>query len=77
MKWAIKHFQMYLLGRHIRVHTDNNQLTYFLTLPNMDATKQRWINELMKYDFSLEYHKEENNIVADALSQIQEKRLSD
>ena len=24
MKWAIEHFQMYLLGRHFKVHTDNN-----------------------------------------------------
>ena len=48
MKWSIKHFQTYLLGRRFKVHMDDNPLTYFLTLPNMDATKQRWINELAK-----------------------------
>ena len=52
-KWSIKHFQIYLLGHCFKVHTDNNPLTYFLTSPNMDAMKQRWINELAKYDFSL------------------------
>ena len=77
MKWSIKHFQMYLLGCHFKVHTNNNPLTYFLTWPNMDATKQRWINELAKYDFSLEYQKGKNNTVADALSRIKEERLSD
>ena len=77
MKWAIEHFQTYLLGHRFRVHTDNNLLTYFLTSLNMDATKQRWINELAKYDFSLEYQKGKNKTVADALSQIQERRLSD
>ena len=41
MKWSIKHFQTYLLGRCFKVHMDNNPLTYFLTSPNMDATKQR------------------------------------
>ena len=41
MKWSIEHFQMYLLGRHFKVCTDNNPLMYFLTSPNMDATKQR------------------------------------
>ena len=41
----------------------------------MDATKQRWINELAKYDFSLEYQKGKNNTVADALSRISEERL--
>ena len=49
----------------------------FLTSPNMDATKQRWKNELVKYDFSLEYQKGKNNTVADALSRISKECLSD
>ena len=61
MKWSIEHFQIYLLGRCFKVHTDNNPLMYFLTSPNMDATKQRWINELVKCDFSLKYQKSKNN----------------
>ena len=56
---------------------DNNPLMYFLTSPNKDAKKQRWINELAKYDFSLEYQKGKNNTVADALSRIREECLSD
>ena len=39
--------------------------------------KQRWINELAKYDFSQEYQKGKNNTVADALSRIKEEQLSD
>ena len=77
MKWSIEHFQTYLLGQHFKVCTDNNSLTYFLTSPNMDAMKQRWINELVKYDFSLEYQKGKNNTMADALSRISEEQLSD
>ena len=50
---------------------------YFLTSPNMDAMKQRWISELVKYDFSLKYHKGKNNIVADAFSRISKECLSD
>ena len=76
MKWSIKHFQTYLLGRHFKVHTDNNPLTYFFTSPNMDAAKQRWINELVKYVFSLKYQKGKNNTVADVLSRISEECLS-
>ena len=38
--------------------------------------KQRWINALAKYDFSLEYQKGNNNIVANALSRINEEQLS-
>ena len=77
MKWSIKHFQTYSLGRRFKVHTENNPLTYFLTSPNMDAMKQRWINELVKYDFSLKYQKGKNNTMADALSRISEEWLSD
>ena len=77
MKWSIKHFQTYLLGHHFNVHMDNNLLTYFLTSPNMDAMKQRSINELVKYNFSLKYQKGKNNTVADALSRISEEQLSD
>ena len=76
MKWSIIHFQTYLLGCHFKVHSDNNPLTYFLTSPNMDAMKQRRINELVKYDFSLEYQNGKNNTVADALSRISEEHLS-
>ena len=77
MKWSIEHFQTYLLGCCFKVHTDNNPLTYFLTSPNMDTTKQRWINELVKYDFSFKYQKGKNNTVTDALSRISKKCLSD
>ena len=77
MKWPIEHFQTYLLGHCFKVCTDNNPLTYFLTSPNIDAMKQRWINELVKYDFSLKYQKGKNNTVADALSRISEECLSD
>ena len=77
MKWSIKHFQTYLLGCHFKVCTDNNPIMYFLTSPNMDAMKQRWINKLAKYDFSLEYQKGKNNTMADALSRISKECLSD
>ena len=50
---------------------------YCLTSPNIDAMKQRWINELAKYNFSLKYRKAKNNMVADALSRIKEAHLSD
>ena len=70
MNWSIEHFQTYLFGCHFKVCTDNNPLTYFITSPNMDATKQRWINKLAKYDFSLEYQEGKNNTVAEAPSRI-------
>ena len=43
----------------------------------MDAMKQRWINKLVKCDFSLKYEKGKNKTVADALSRISKECLSD
>ena len=77
MKWSIEHFQTYLLDRHFKVHKDTNPLMYFLTSSNIDIMKQRWINELAKYDFPLEYQKGKNNMVADALGRTKETCLSD
>ena len=77
MKWSIEDFQIYLLGCCFKVQTDNNPLMYFLTSPNMDATKQRWINKLAKYNFSLKYQKGKNNIMADALRRTSKELLSD
>ena len=54
---------------------DNNPLTYFISSPNLNATKHHWNDELVPYTFSLEYQKGKNNVVADALSRIGEKQL--
>ena len=54
---------------------DNNPLTYFMSSPNLDATKHHWIDEIVPSTFSLEYQKGKNNVVADALSRIGEKWL--
>ena len=70
MKWRINHFKTYLLGRQLKVRTDNNPLTYFMLSPNLDATKHHWIDELVPFTFSLEYQKGKNNVVADVLSRI-------
>ena len=75
MKWEIRHFKTYLLGRQFKVRMDNNPLTYFMSSPNLDTTKHHWINELASFTFSLEYQKGKNNVVADALSRIGEKWL--
>ena len=75
MKWGIHHFKTYLLGRQFKVRMDNNPLTYFMSSPNLDATKHCWIDEVAPYTFSLEYQKGKNNVVADVLSRIGEKWL--
>ena len=52
------------------VQTDNNLLTYVLTMPNLDATGHRWVDVLALFQFELEYQKGADNRAVDALSQI-------
>ena len=67
LKWAItEHFKEYLLYQPFLVKTDNNPLTYIMSTPNLDATGNRWVSALAKYDFWLEYQKGQDNAVADA-----------
>ena len=52
------------------LRTDNNLLTYVLTMPNLDATGHRWVGALASFQFELEYQKGTNNGAADALSWV-------
>ena len=79
LKWAItEQFHEYLspYGKNRNefvVGTDNNPLTYIFTSTNLDAAGQRWVAQLASYNFSLEYQKGKDNMVADFLSQIDER----
>ena len=56
LKWCIcEQFHEYLYGGMFKVYTDNNPLTYVLTSAKLDATGQRWVASLAKYDFTIHY----------------------
>ena len=51
-KWAVtEHFKKYLLYQPFLVKTDNNPLTYIMTIPNLDATGHQWVGALVKFIF--------------------------
>ena len=78
LKWAVtEQFHEYLspYGKNRNefvVRTDNNPLTYIFSFPNLDAAGQRWVARLASYNFSLEYQKGKDNMVADFLSWMSE-----
>ena len=56
LKWAItQQFKEYLMYKPFTVCTDNNPLTYILTMPNLDATGHHWVSALAGFNFRLEY----------------------
>ena len=66
-------FQEYLLLKLFIVRTNNNQLTYIMTNPNLDATQHRCLESLAGFTFSIEYQKGWDNAAAVALSQVTSK----
>ena len=55
---------------------DNNPLTYIFSSAHLDTAGHRWVASLADYNFSLEYQKGKDNMVADFLS-CMENRLPD
>ena len=71
LKWSVmEHFKEYLAYAPFMVQTNNNPLTYVLTMPNLDAMVHRWVGMLSSFQFELEYQKGTNNGAVDALSQV-------
>ena len=71
LKWVITDtFHEYVYGRNFYVFTDNNPLTYLLTMAKLDATGQRWVASLANYNFKLHYKCGKLNVEADALSRF-------
>ena len=72
LKWSIcEHFRDYLFyADHFDVYTDFNPLVYLKSSCKLNATGQRWINEIADYHFSIHYKPGTENKVADRLSRF-------
>ena len=71
LKWSMmEHFKEYLAYAPFLVQTDNNPLTYVLTMPNLDTMRHQWVGTLALFQFELEYQKGANNEAVDMLSQV-------
>ena len=71
LKWTITEcFQEFLYSNTFASYSDNNPLTCVLTTANLNATRQRWITKLTKFNVTIYYHSGKSNINADALSWI-------
>ena len=54
----------------LMVYTDNNLLTYVLTMAKLDAVSHRWVASLANYNFQLYYRAGQTNINVDVLSRV-------
>ncbi|KAA3467588.1 CCHC-type integrase [Gossypium australe] len=66
--FALKIWRHYLYGERCIIYTDHQSLKYFLTQKKLNLRQRCWIKLLKIYDYSIEYHPDKANVVADALS---------
>ena len=71
LKWMVtESFQEYLYGNTFATYSDNNPLTYVLTIAKLDIMGHRWIAKLAKFNFMVYNQLGKSHAEADALSRI-------
>ncbi|KAK9058307.1 hypothetical protein SSX86_023148 [Deinandra increscens subsp. villosa] len=72
---SVKKWRQYLLGSRFRVYTDHHSLKHLLTQTIQTPEQQKWLTKLMGYDFEIHYKPGKENMVADALSRVNQPAL--
>ena len=53
--WAVKHFQVYLLGVKFTLITDHAALKWLMSKEILEGRMKRWADALMEYHFKIQY----------------------
>lgn len=65
-----KIWRHYLFGSRLQVFNDHKSLKYLFDQKELNMRQRMWLEFLKNYDFSLNYHPSEANVVVDALSRM-------
>lgn len=65
---AVQKWRPYLLGRKFVVRTDQKSLKHLWKQKITTTAQEKWLVKLMGYNFTIDYKKGKDNVVADALS---------
>lgn len=65
---AVRHFEVYLDGRHFRLQTDHRALEHLLTAKLQNWRLSRWALRLQDFSFSIQYWTGKVNGNTDGLS---------
>jgi len=72
---AIKKWQQYLIGRHFKVKTYHDILKYVLDQGLSSEEQQKGGEKMQGFDFEIIYKNGKDNVVADALSRMEETSI--
>ena len=67
--YALKLWHHYLYNEQFEVFSDHKSLKYISTQWDLNMRQRKWMEYLEDYDFTLHYHPDKANVVADALTQ--------
>ena len=70
---ALKKWRTYLMGRYFKVKTDHDSIKHFLEQRISLEDQQKWVTNMLGYDFEIIYKKGKLNFFADALSRKNEE----
>ena len=66
--FALRIWRHYLYGVPYRIFTDHKSLQYLFSQKDLNMRQRRWIELIKDYDYTIEYHPDKANVVADVLS---------
>lgn len=75
--WALKHFRPYIFGTKFLVRSDHRPLIYLYSMKDPSSKLMRIRLELEEYDFEIQHIRGKENVIADALSRIDFKKIRD
>ena len=66
--FSLKIWCHYLYGEQFEVFSNHKSLKYIFTQRDLNMRQRRWMEFLEDYEFTLHYHPDKENVVADELS---------
>ena len=66
---ALKIWCHYLMGVYCKIYTDHKSLKYLFTQKELNMRQRYWLELVKDYNYEINYHPRNANVVANALSQ--------
>lgn len=70
---AVKKWRQYLLGTTFKIYTDHKSLKGLMNQSIQTPEQHKWLTKLVGYSYEIIYKPGKENVVADALSRIEEE----